>query len=240
MPAVALTGAGNVTTVTNAASASGVVNKPANVADGDLFVCAGYFRNSAGTITTDSGWSQLGPLNQTNETFGLWSKPIPSAAAESATSYTFSSSAGSGRLMLSLFRVTGADLTSPQDSAGALALYTGTTSVSLPAVTTAAASTLLLGMAINNTTVNTTSVFTADGAMTEVTQLTISTGAATSSIQVAQQALSSSGSTGTRTPAISPAAANSGGFMVAVAAAASVAPHVLRFRTVAPFRAANF
>jgi hypothetical protein len=215
---VAQTGAGNVTTATNASSSgSGTpVSKPSNTADGDLLMVAGYFRNSAGTVTTDAGWTQWTPFNTTNETFGLFSKPILSAAGESATSYTFNSSAGAGRLILICFRVTGADLTTPQDAAGTLAAYTGTTSVSLPAVSAVSSAALLLGMAINNTTVATTSVFTADGAMTEVGQATVSTGAATSSIQVAQQSLSASGSTGTRGPTISPAAANSGGLMVTV------------------------
>src|SRR5580765_82016 len=91
------TGAGNVTT--NGASPSNTiaVAKPTNTADGDTLVAAIFFRDDLDTITAPSGWTQVGPLNQTNETFAMYVKPIPSAAAETATSYTFSTSGASLR-----------------------------------------------------------------------------------------------------------------------------------------------
>lgn len=187
------------------------------MADADLLVVSGYFRNSAGTITAPAGWSQLGPLNTTNETFGLWSHPVPIAANESATTYTFSTSAGAGRLILICFRVTGANLTTPLDAQGALAVYTGTTSVVDPAVTAVQFGTLLLSMNITNTTTTTPALMTPPGTMTTVNQTSIVTATTTSAVEVAQQLLLTNGSTGTRTSTISPAAANSGGFMVTVA-----------------------
>jgi hypothetical protein len=221
MPApVAQVGAGNVTTFTSASASSGTVSKPSNTADGDVLIVAGYFRNAAGTITPGNGFTQLGPINTASQTYAFYSKPIPSAAAESDTSYTFSTSAGSGRLILICFRVTGADLAAILDAQGALHANTGTSSVVHAAVTAVSIAGLLLSITYNNTTTTTTSVMTKDAAMTEVAQATISNGtSATSSLMVAQQQLSASGSTGTRTTTISPAAANAGGFMVTVAPA---------------------
>jgi hypothetical protein len=234
---VALTGVNDVTTATSGSASSLACNKPSALSDGNLLVCAGYFRNSGATITAPSGWTQFGPLNTTNETFGLWSKPVASAAGEPA-SYTFSTSAGTGRLLLTIFRVTGADLVSPLDAQGALGVYTGTTSVVGPAVTATGSSALLLAYFINNTTVSTVSVFTAPGGMSEVNQLSIVSGASTSSHQICQQTLTTLGTTGTRTASISPAAANSGGFMVTVDPVA--APRGVRVAPQAVNRAATY
>lgn len=218
---VALTGAGNVTTWTSTSAASTGTNltKPGNTADGDLLVAALYFRNASGTITPPSGWTQLGNVHTTGETFTFYAKPIPSAAAETATSYNFSTSAGSGRLLAAVIRVTGANLSAFEDARGATSGITGTASVVMAAVSTTQPDTLLLSIEINNTTVGTVSAITADAAMSEVVEININTGTATSSMEVDQQAISGTGSTGTRTATFSPAAANSAGMMVAIAPA---------------------
>lgn len=230
MAVAALTGAGNVTTTatTTATASSVVLGKPSNTADGDLLVAFVYFRNSGGTVTAPSGWTQLGPLNTTNETFAAYSRPIPSAAAESATTYTWSTSGGSSRANGILFRVTGADL-SATPASGALAAYTGTSSVSLPAVTTGTASNLLLGFAINNTSTATQSVMSS-ASMTTVAEVVSTSSAsptATADIWVGAEQLSASGSTGTRSITMSPAAGNSGGFMVALQPVLVVSPSSL-------------
>lgn len=237
MAPVALTGVNDVTTATSGSAASLACNKPSALSDGNLLVCAGYFRNSGATITPASGWTPLGPTNTTNETFGLWSKPVASAAGE-PTSYTFSSSAGAGRLLLTIFRVTGVDLVTPLDAQGALGVYTGTTSVVGPAVTAVGSSALLLAYFINNTTTATVSAFTVPGGMSQVNQITVVSGATTSSHQICQQTLTASGTTGTRTASISPAAANSGGFMVTVDPV--VAPRGVRVAPQAVNRAATY
>lgn len=212
----ALTGAGNVTTANNGAASSITVNKPANTADGDLLVAFVYFRNSAGTITTPAGWTALGPANTVDETFVAYYKPIPTASAEAATTYVFSSSAGSSRTVGVIFRVTGANLTTPLDAAGVQAAHTGTSSLALPEVTAASTRALLLSFEILNTSTTTTSAFTAPTGMTEVAQDTAVGAAATATVQVAQQSLTATGGTGSRTATISPTAANSGGFMVTI------------------------
>jgi hypothetical protein len=77
---------------------------------------------------------------------------------------------------------------------------------------------LLLSFTIANTSSASQPVFTAASGMSEVGQVTITNSTpASSSIQVAQQALLVAGSTGTRTFAMSPVATNSGGLMVTIA-----------------------
>jgi hypothetical protein len=77
---------------------------------------------------------------------------------------------------------------------------------------------LLLAFSIANTSSASQPVFTAAAGMSEVGQLTVTNSTpASSSIQLAQQALSASGSTGTRTFTMSPVATNSGGLMVTIA-----------------------
>lgn len=126
------TGAGNVTTAQNSAANNITVSKPSNTADGDLLVCAFFHRNSGGTITPPSGWTLAGTLNTTNETFGLYYRAVPSAAAETATTYNFATSAGSSRVLAVCFRAVGVNLSAITDAAGSLAAYTGTISVNCP------------------------------------------------------------------------------------------------------------
>jgi hypothetical protein len=223
------TGAGNVTTANAPVAAAITVSKPSNTADGDALVAFVYFRNANGTLAPAAGWTLLGPANTTFETFAAYIKPIPVAASESATDYTFSvTGTGSQRCAGMIFRVTGANLSALLDASGSLAAYTGTASVVLPAVTASSAFTLLLGFAINNNnTTGAASTFTAAGGLTTVGSSTVDNGTtATSTIWVGSQVLSAAGTTGTRTPTMSPAAANSGGFMVTVAGipAATSAP----------------
>lgn len=223
---VALTGTGNVTTGSNASATSVTANKPANVADGDVFVAGFYHRNARAdttTITVPAGWNPLGTVNVLDETFGLYFKPVPSASAETATSYTWSvTSGGNGRTMLAICRVTGVKLSAVQDAAGAQAAHTGLSSITDPAVTAMSDQALLLAFNIAHTSSSSQPLFTPPTGMTEVAAVQITnTGPSSSSMQIAQQQLSASGTTGTRVFAIAPTAANSGGYMVTIAPPAS-------------------
>lgn len=223
---VAHTGTGNVTTGSNASATSVSANKPANVADGDVLVAGFYHRNArvdTSTITVPSGWFPLGTINVTDETFGMYYKPIPSAAGESATSYTWSvTSGGAGRTMLAISRVTGVKLSAVVDAAGAQASHTGTSSITDPAVPAVSDQGLLLAFNIAHRSDGTAALFTPPAGMTEVAAVSITnTSPSTSSMQIAQEPLSVSGSTGTRVLSISPSAANSGGYMVTIAPPAS-------------------
>jgi hypothetical protein len=219
MAATGLTGTGNVTTVSSTTGASATANKPANLVDGQAMVAFVYFRNSGGTITPPSGWNLLATVNTVDETFAAYVKPVPTASAESgASNYTWSTSAGSGRVLGGIFLVNGADLSSFQNAYGAQAVHTGTSSIVLPAVTTTAANKTLFAFAIsNNTTTGSPTSFTPPAGMTTVFQVTVDNGtSATSTLWVGQEVVAASGSTGTRTVTMSPTAGNSGGFMMAV------------------------
>lgn len=211
------TGAGNVTTTQSGAGSTITLTKPANIADGVVLGAALYWRNASGTPTAPAGWTLMGVLNTTYETFGLWTKPIPTASGEPAD-YSWSINTGTQRIAGVMFLILGANLSAVQDSYGSLAAYTGTSSVVLPQVTTSAADTLLVGYAINNANVTgTPSAFTGPGSMTTVGTVSADNGtSATSTIWVGSQVLSAAGATGTRTATMSPNAANSGGIMVAI------------------------
>jgi len=209
------TGAGNVTTAQNASANSITVSKPSNTADGDLLIVAFFHRNSGGTITPPSGWTLAGTLNTTNETFGLYYKAIPSAAAESATTYAFSTSAGSSRVTAVCFRALGINLSSIVDASGSLAPYTGTTSIVLPAVSAVGGYTLLVAMGITNGTVTgSPPLMSAPAGMTEIGEVSADNGTSTAALTVFTEVRSVSGSTSSKTVTISPTAANSGGLMV--------------------------
>lgn len=209
------TGAGNVTTAQNSSANSITVSKPSNTADGDLLVVAFFHRNAGGTITPPSGWTLVGTLNTTNETFGLYYKAIPSAAAETATTYAFSTSAGSSRVTAVCFRALGVNLSSIADAAGSLAAYTGTTSISLPAVSAVSGYTLLVAMSItNNSTTGSPSLMSAPSGMTKVGEVSADNGSATATVAVFTEVRSVAGSTSTRSIPVSPTASNSGGIMV--------------------------
>lgn len=217
---VAQTGTGNVTSTSSTSAATLTAAKPSNVADGDLLWAVYFARNASGVVTAPSGWT-IRKAEAGNGTFAFCTKPIPSASAETATTYAFSVTGGSSRCVLLVGRITGANLNGPADVIGASSVFTGTTSLVHPAITAAFADDLLLTVSTNNNTTGTPSAFTAPTGMTEVAQLSVGnsgTPTATSDVQVAQVALTASGTTGTKTATISPGAANSAGFLVGVAA----------------------
>lgn len=214
MPIAAPTGAGNVTTAVNGAANTVSISKPSNVADGDLLVAFVSFRNSGGTITTPAGWTALNPVNTTNETFSAYYKTVPTASAETAVTYAFSSSAGSSRAAGTIFRLTGADLTSVQQVAGALAPYTGTTSVVLPSVTATKAGGLLAFAMDNVSTTGAPAVISAPSGMTLITQASADNGSSSTMSIMAAFQLVDIGTTGSKTAAISPTAANSAGMLM--------------------------
>jgi hypothetical protein len=228
MSITALTGAGNVTSAESSSADTLAGNKPASIADGDALWAAIYYRNSGGTLTAPGGWT-AGKTDTGNASVGLYVKPIATASGEPAT-YSFGvTGVGSSRCILLIGRITGADLSDLVDAAGAVSLYTGTASLVHPSVT--AAGGLLLSVSTCNRSNATPSVFSEDGAMTQVAQEAVVDGSSSSSVQVAQ-ALVSSGATGTRTAAMAPSANNSAGFLVtlnpAPAAATLAAPPARR------------
>lgn len=219
-------GAGNVTSVNAGSSSSAVLPKPTNTADNDVLVAWVVFRNSSGTITTPAGWIQLGPGCFDNGTAVAYYKPIPSAVAETPTTYTFSTSAGASRMTATMIRVTGLNLASIPDAAGAKSVLTGTSSMILPAVSAVAAYTVLLQFALaNNAVTGAPSLFTPQPGTTEISEVSADNGtSATMTGWVGYEILTASGTSGTRVPTISPTASNTNGYMVTLTGIPDVPP----------------
>lgn len=207
-------GAGDLETATSDSANALTANKPANTADDDLLVAYVCFRNSGATITPPSGFEELG-FSDFNATWGIYGKPITDAASEPA-SYEFTTAgAGSSRCTLAIFRVTGANLTTPKDAEGADSGNNNQTSVEAPSVAADSTNCLLL-MAIHGHKADSTAPgVTPDPAMTELVELSAGT-SATTTTQLSGEALVSSGATGTRTATYDPVADNGVAFLVTI------------------------
>jgi len=211
-----LFGPGNSTTASSAAATTLAAAKPGNVADGDLLVAVAFSQFATGTVTSaPAGWTLIAGTTFTAKTGGVYYKAISSAAAETATTYSWTFS-GSGRIALDVFRVTGANLTAPVDAVGALAVQ-GVGNTTLPSVTAVAANAMLVGAAYWNNSTTAVSVFTPGAGMTDGEQVASPTTGATSGIDVAYQQLNASGATGTRLFTTNPSAATSAGVMFTLA-----------------------
>lgn len=208
----ALSGAGNVTSAGNASGTTLVLAKPANVADGYLMVAVTFFRNTGAASTPPAGWS-AGGSDLTNGTTEVWYKYVSSAAAETATSYTWTTVNGSARNCGFIFLVTGA-LSSPQDVAGV-----GSVSPTAGSITTNFGNELLLCVAsANSTTTTPTNIIPATG-MTEIAEASCATATVASTVEVAAESLTAAGATGTRVVTYSAAPGSQRTFLVSIKSA---------------------
>ena len=214
---VAQTGAGDVTVSMTSLSSTLTGNKPSTVADGDLLVACPFSHKAAGTWSTvPSGWTQQGPSENAHGTCAVFTKPIPSAAGESATSYSWVNSAGADRGGIIICRVTGADLAAPLDIAGTW-ITSGATSIVTPGLTPNYANSLLLGFWQASNATSTASAISTPTGMTLVGSGSV-TPTASSAISIAQQPLGAAGiATGNRAPSLSPSATASSGLLIAIA-----------------------
>jgi hypothetical protein len=208
--------AGDFTTSISTGSASAVLNKPANVADGDLLVAFIYNQTSGGTVTPPAGWALLSADFSSPRTCGWYYKPIPSAAAETATSYTFTFSV-SARNVNVLFRVTGADLTNPVDVVSSTqATYSSASATAASITTTRDGSLVLCGTFINDSTAQ-TGTFTQPSGYTDIYQGQTPSGS-TSAIDVSAIVATTAGASGTATVTRSYTPVNGHAWLVAIAA----------------------
>ncbi|MDB5160389.1 MAG: hypothetical protein JWO99_652 [Candidatus Saccharibacteria bacterium] len=215
LPPVPHFGAGDSTTASSAGAATLAGSKPTNTANGDLLVAYVYSQNTSATVSTvPTGWTLA--ASYSTRSGGIYTKPIPTASAEVATSYTWALS-GSGRLIINIFRVTGADLTNPIDVAGTQAAEVGTvSSYSDTSVTTNYPSSLLLGFNFWNNSSTTVTTVSAPSSMSAGDQISSPTTGNTSGTFVGYQALATVGVTGTRAFGYSPAPVNGAGLMLAI------------------------
>jgi len=188
-------GAANATSVT--------ANKPANVANNDLLVAVVYGRSNTAQYTTPpTGWTAVNPGGTRTTSVGwqtFYYKPIPVAASEAATSYTWAGGTN-GRHDVIIGRVSGADLASPIEAVGNDALAIGGTPQTLPMPAVTAVSTNGLLITGENTQVTTGASpvnLTPPAGITKLATVTTTTSAQNNNLGMSYKQLSASGSTGT-------------------------------------------
>lgn len=190
--------------VSNASATSAVVNKPSGLADGMVLRAYFYSQVSAGAAATaPSGWTlEVAPTARRG---GVYRKYIASAAAETATNYTWST-ASAGRNALVIWLSEGEPTTANTDAVGAFS--TEATTATAAAVTAVGADDLLATFTYWNNSTTTSSTVSYPGAMTKLIDLSSPNTANTSGIGIAIQQLSAAGSTGTRATTASPTPTN--------------------------------
>lgn len=189
-----------VGTPTSAAAASAAalsLTKPGGLADGELLYAATMFRNSpvdaATTAVAPAGYTLLDPHLENNGQNEAWRKGIASAAAETATSYSFTTTQGSNRCCGLLARVSGVNLGSPVD-ASAAAATSGLTATAISTVTPGA---VLIMYAVVHVS-GTPALDLTCGGMTRVGQVQVN-GTNASCLAIFAEPRSAAGPTGTRT-----------------------------------------
>lgn len=184
--------ASSATANTGSGTASGIdLPAPSGIASGDLlvaFISIGFFVSSP---TAPSGWTRdsWGSFYPDHVEHIYWK--VASSGDEGAVSYSWSWTAYAP-VSASILRVTGADQTAPLYVRGSAGSGSTSSSHVAPSLNATETETLLLAFAA----VSGTGTYTAPSGMTEVTDVTASSGNASS---VARLNLSSTGSTGTKT-----------------------------------------
>jgi hypothetical protein len=200
------------------AQASGTsinVNKPTGLADGMTLRAYFYSQASAGSAATaPSGWTlEVAPTSRRG---GIYRKHIPSASAETATSYTWSTG-GSGRNMVIIWLSEGESTASPVDVAGAF--VTEATSVNAASVTASESDSFLATFMYWNNSSTTVTTANFPGSMTKLLDVNSPTTGNTSGVAIATEQLSASGATGTRAVSGTPTPVNMSAVSIAYRAA---------------------
>lgn len=216
-----LVGAGNVTTSSNGASKTITISKPANLADGHYMFAAIMYRNVGGTWTVPSGWTEIDRTAQDYVDMRVYYKYVPSASAESATDYTWSTNqtAAADRIAGMIWLQQNADTTSVIDAYGnAQTTQPNRTSMNLAAVTAIDPSPTLICVVYDSIAGSSTApVSSTPSGMSEITNIGIANAVPNAlNLKVTYQILGTSGTTGIRSVTFSPAAAGSGGFMFTI------------------------
>jgi len=210
------TGAGNVVSNSGASGASLTVNKPANLADGDLLVLVAYKQLGGSTFTTPSGFTSAYVASAASTRgFQVFGKKISSAGSE-PSSYSVTSSDSSSRWILVAFRLPDLE-TSWLDAAPASDVYvTNTGTITDPTVTAVSAHTLALAFNFTNNSTAVYQTFSSAG-WTGLVNATATVGSSTSVVDVQYKELTASGATGGVSFSMTPNAASAGGFLLAFA-----------------------
>lgn len=197
-----------------------VVAKPANVANSDLLVAICYHQVVSSTFTAPAGWTEwYHTIFASTRGFYIYTKPIPSAAGESSTTYTFTASS-SGRGGCIVFRAVGTDPTTPLDAAPtADDLKANSATITAPAITAVSSSAMLLALSFANGSGGVVYTATAPG-FTPLANINVNNAGSTSTVNVAYKQLAASGTTGTVVTTWSTTPPSSGGFILSLDPAA--------------------
>ncbi|QGH76417.1 hydrolase [Streptomyces phage Daubenski] len=228
-----LLGAGNVTTASNSNATSITVNKPANLADGHYMFAAILQRNAAGTWTVPSGWTAVGVTQQDYVDCKVYYKYVPSAAAESATNYTWTTNKTAERIVAIVWLQTNTDGVSPIDALGTgVATAPNRTSMNFTSVTAVSSHATLIAVGYSTIAGGASApIGSTPTGMTEITNVNIANATPNAlDLKVSYQILSVAGATGTRTTNFSPAASGSGGFTFTINPVGDAPPTTVAMR----------
>jgi hypothetical protein len=210
-----LLGAGNVTTASNSNATSITVNKPANLANGHYLFAAILQRNAAGTWTVPSGWTAVGVTQQDYVDCKVYYKYVASAAAETATNYTWSTNKTAERIIGIMWLQSNTDSLSPIDALGTgVATAPNRTTMNYTSVTAISSHATLITVGYSTLSAGATApVGSTPTGMTEIANVNIANAVPNSvNLKLSYQILTVAGATGTRTTTFAPAASGSGGF----------------------------
>lgn len=204
------------TTSSSASASSITANKPGGVVDGVTLRAFAFSQVSAGAaMTAPSGWTlESAPTLRRG---GIYSKFIPTASAETATSYTWSC-ASAGRMDVAIWISTGEGSTPVDVSATWTSESTTSTA---PSVTATNANDVLAVFAYWNNSNTTSSTVNYPGGQTKLLDLSSPNTGNTSGISIGYEQLSSSGATGTRALTATPTPTNMASVSIAYNAGVS-------------------
>jgi hypothetical protein len=233
-PVARLTTSGDyATAVSPAQQTSLAVSKPANVAVGDLLIalvsCQTALTTGQAVTETTGTWSIFGPAFVFNTTYRgatTWALQVTSANIGSLPStWTWQTNAGGARWTITVFRVTGADLTNGLTSANAgrsaYSTYGSNNSNPIPSYTAAVGSLVVACAIVQNTTSQTgTLSWTVPGFTTQAgSYANTSQSASWSGHYLASKTADASGTEPSVQPTLSPAPAGGQSWSIAIAAA---------------------
>lgn len=205
-------------TFSSGSASSATMAKPSGVTDGVMLRAFVFSQVSAGAaMTPPAGWTlEVAP---TGRRAGVYRRPVPVAASETATSYTWST-ASAGRYAAAIWVSTGEDLNNPVDVVGVFT--TEATTATAAALSPTNAATLLVELVYWNNSTTTASTVNFPGGATKLIDVSSPTTGNTSGIAVGVEQLSASGSTGTRAFTATPTPTNMSAVMIAYAPSSSV------------------
>jgi hypothetical protein len=200
-------------TAGTASGSSIALTKPSGVVDGDyLFV---FFQNQTGggTITPPAGWTSAG-ITITSRTAQLYYKFIPTASAEAATSYTFSTSV-SARMAGMIFRLSGVNAANPFDVKAAAETAGGAGVVNIASLTATGGGELAMVFPFSNGAISGTSYAYANGFTDSGIDGVGNPGGTRTDVGMGFKQISTAGAVGTTT--VTGFAGSPNGFMVILA-----------------------